>query len=140
MNNIHIIIQARIGSTRLPNKMILKIKNKTIIEIMLDRLKMSKYSKNIIVAIPRNKKNNLLYELLQKKGYNVCLGSEKNVLDRYYKIAKKLKIKNIMRLTGDCPLIDYKICEKLANKFFKEKTFNLDKATPKDIRTKKMVE
>ena len=60
MNDLHIIIQARLNSRRLPNKMLKKIKNKTIIEIMMLRLKKFKYYKNIIIAIPNTKKNNIL--------------------------------------------------------------------------------
>ena len=60
MNDLHIIIQARLNSRRLPNKMLKKIKNKTIIEIMMLRLKKFKYYKNIIIAIPKKKKNNIV--------------------------------------------------------------------------------
>ena len=123
MNNLHIIIQARITSSRFPNKILKKIKNKTIVEIMMLRLKKFKYYKNIIIAIPNTKKNNKLNIFLKKKGFKVERGSEKNVLKRFYNIAKKYKIKNIMRLTSDCPLIDYKICNNLINTFFSK---NLD--------------
>jgi len=121
MNDLHIIIQARLTSRRFPNKMLRKIKNKTIIEIMLLRLKKFKYYKNIIIAIPNTKKNNILNNFLKKKGFNVERGSESNVLTRFYNIAKKYKMKNIMRLTGDCPLIDFKICNNLIKIFFKER-------------------
>jgi Spore coat polysaccharide biosynthesis protein F, CMP-KDO synthetase homolog len=56
MKKTGIIIQARLGSTRLKNKVLKKIYGKTIIEIMLDRLSFSNYQSNIIVAIPNNKK------------------------------------------------------------------------------------
>ena len=60
MNNLHVIIQARITSSRFPNKILKKIKNKTIIEIMMLRLKKFNYYKNIIIAIINTKKNNRL--------------------------------------------------------------------------------
>ena len=88
---------------------------------MIERLKFSKFYKGLIIAIPKNKKNKKLYDFLRSKGLNVQTGDENNVLKRYYSIAKKNKIKNIIRLTSDCPLIDYKIIDKVANKFFKEK-------------------
>ena len=81
------------------------------------RLKKLKYYKNIIIAIPDTKKNNRLNNFLKKKGYNVERGSENNVLLRFYNIAKKYKMKNIMRLTSDCPLIDFKICNNLIKIF-----------------------
>ena len=88
---------------------------------MISRLKLSKFYNSIIVAIPSNKENLKLYKFLKKKGINVQTGKENNVLDRYYQIAKKNKVKNIIRLTSDCPLVDYKIVEKLARSFFKKK-------------------
>ena len=112
MSSAAIILQARITSSRLKNKVLKKINGKTIIEIMISRLKFSRFYNSIIVAIPNNKKNLHLYEFLKKKGINVQKGSENNVLDRYYQIAKKNKIKNIIRLTSDCPLVDYKIVER----------------------------
>ena len=69
MNNLHIIIQARLASSRLPNKILKKIKNKTIIEIMMLRLKKFKYYKNIIIAIPDTKKNDILNNFLKKKRF-----------------------------------------------------------------------
>ena len=68
MERTSIVIQARLGSTRLKNKILKKINGKTIIEIMMDRLSFSKYSKNIILAIPNNKENKNLYFFLKKKG------------------------------------------------------------------------
>ncbi len=121
MNSATIIVQARVTSNRLKNKVLKKINGKTIIEIMISRLKLSKFYKSIIVAIPKNKKNSKLYKFLKKKGINVQTGQENNVLDRYYQIAKKNKIKNIIRLTSDCPLIDYKIIDRLSQRFFKNK-------------------
>ena len=121
MSSAAIILQARITSSRLKNKVLKKINGKTIIEIMISRLKFSRFYNSIIVAIPNNKKNLHLYEFLKKKGINVQKGSENNVLDRYYQIAKKNKIKNIIRLTSDCPLVDYKIVERLSQSFFKKK-------------------
>jgi len=121
MERTSIVIQARLGSTRLKNKILKKINGKTIIEIMMDRLSFSKYSKNIILAIPNNKENKNLYFFLKKKGFNVQIGDEQNVLKRFYTIAKKNNLKNIVRLTSDCPFIDYKIIELMAKKFFKKK-------------------
>ena len=121
MKSVNIIIQARITSNRLKQKVLKKIDGKTIIEIMISRLKFSKFYNSIIFAIPSNKENLKLYKFLKKKGVNVQKGKENNVLDRYYQIAKKNKVKNIIRLTSDCPLIDYKIVERLAHSFFKKK-------------------
>ena len=102
------IVQARIGSTRLPFKVLKKIGRKSVIEILLDRLLESKKTDKVIVAIPK-KNNSVLKKLLIKNKINFFAGSEKNVLERYYKAALKFKGKNIIRITSDCPLIDAKL-------------------------------
>ena len=89
MSAATIILQARITSKRLRNKVLKKIKGKTIIEIMIERLKFSKFYKGLIIAIPKSKKNEKLYDFLRSKGLNVQTGDENNVLKRYYSIAKK---------------------------------------------------
>tara|TARA_X000001036_G_scaffold439845_1_gene492638 strand:- start:6747 stop:7472 length:726 start_codon:yes stop_codon:yes gene_type:complete len=119
--NLFIFIQARLNSKRYPKKIIKKIKNKTFIEIMMSRLKELNKKYQIIFLIPNDKKNDSLNFFLKKKGYKVERGSNNNVLSRFYSAAKKNNAENIMRLTSDCPLIDYKICEKLIKIFFKKK-------------------
>lgn len=120
--NTAILVQARLTSKRLPNKVLLKIKNKTLLEIMYSRLKFSKKFSKIIFIIPNNKKNNKLFFYLRKKKIPVERGHHLDVMKRYYQIAKKNSIDHIMRLTADCPLIDYKICEKILNIYKKKKS------------------
>ena len=119
--DLFIFIQARLDSRRFPNKILKKIKNKTILEIMISRLKFFNSKNNIFFLIPADKKNNFLFKFLKNKGFNVERGINKNVLSRFYSAAKKNNATNIMRLTSDCPLIDYKICKKLIKNYFKKK-------------------
>ena len=77
---------------------------------MLDRLLESKKTDKVIVAIPK-KNNSVLKKLLIKNKIDFFAGSEKNVLERYYKAALKFKGKNIIRITSDCPLIDAKLVD-----------------------------
>jgi spore coat polysaccharide biosynthesis protein SpsF len=106
------IIQARVGSTRLPNKICKTVKGKTMLEFMLDRVKLAKRIDRIIVAIPDTKENDDLAVLCQKCGVLVFRGSENDVLSRYYHAATTYEldtgthIDTIVRLTSDCPLID----------------------------------
>lgn len=109
------IVQARIGSSRLRGKVLKKIKERENIILLLERLSMSKKIDNIVIAIPDTKENDVLNDLLKQYNYNVFRGSENNVLKRYYDCAKKFKISNILRITGDCPLVDPKLVDKLAN-------------------------
>jgi len=108
------IVQARLNSLRLKNKVIKKFLGKTLIEILLERLSYSKYIDETVVAIPRNDEN--LLKILDKK-YNVFKGSENDVLSRYYLAAKKYKADIIVRITGDCPLIDAKLIDEGLKKF-----------------------
>ncbi len=116
---IGLIIQARQTSKRLPNKVLKKIKGHSMIEILLARLIRSKTVNIIIVAIPKNKKNNKLNEHLNSIHANVFRGSEYNVLKRYYDVAKFYNFNSIARITSDCPLINYKILDKGVNFFEK---------------------
>ena len=80
-----IIIQARLGSKRLSNKILRKINNKSILEIIFKRLSKSKKADEIIFAIPNNKENLELKNFLKKKlKAKIFLGPESNVLKRYY--------------------------------------------------------
>ena len=117
-----IIIQARLGSKRLPNKVFKKINNKTILEIIYKRLSKSKKANDIIFAIPNNIENLRLKEFLEKKlKAKVFLGSESDVLKRYYFAAKKFKSNLIVRITSDCPLVDPKIVDDYINILKKNK-------------------
>lgn len=112
-----IIIQARMGSSRLPNKVLKKINGQTLIELLIKRLLGSKLIEDIIFAIPKSSANNILSNHIISKGLKVFKGSENNVLGRYYQCAKKYNVKNIIRITSDCPVSDIKIIEKLIKKF-----------------------
>ena len=116
------IIQARLTSSRFPNKILQKIENKTLIELLISRLKKSKYLDKIVLAIPKNKKNKLLRNKI-KKNIDIFAGSEKDVLDRYFQAAKKFKAKTIVRICGDCPLIDPKVVDKIVN-FYQKNDFD----------------
>ena len=115
--NVTVIIQARFSSTRFPGKILNKIKKKTILEIQIDRLKKSKNISDIIIACTKNPKDKNIIKLCKKKKIKFYIGSEENVLERYYKAAKKYNAKNILRITSDCPLIDPKIIDDLIHKF-----------------------
>jgi glutamate-1-semialdehyde 2,1-aminomutase len=112
------IIQARFNSTRFPGKVVKKINNKTVLEILIKRLFRSEYVSKIIVACSKNKKDLAILNICKKLGINYFTGSEDDVLDRFYKAAKKFKGENIVRITGDCPLIDPKIIDDVISNFF----------------------
>ena len=116
---IGIIVQARLNSSRLPRKVLKKISNNlTTLDVLIHRLKKSKICKYLIFAIPLEDKNTNLDQLLSKYELPIYYGSEKNVLSRYFKAAKKYKLKNIIRITSDCPLIDHKLLDCMITKYF----------------------
>jgi len=119
--NVLAIIQARYNSTRFPGKVIQKIENKTILEILIQRLSKSKYISKIIVACSKNPKDKTILDICKKLGVNYFTGSENDVLDRFYKAAKKYKGANIVRITADCPLLDYQIVDDVISNFFLKK-------------------
>ncbi|MBU3142326.1 cytidylyltransferase domain-containing protein [Clostridium sp. CF012] len=115
------IIQARTGSSRLSGKVLMKIGNRTIVEIIYERLKKcGNVIDDIIFAIPDSDKEKKLEDLLISKGYLYFKGSELNVLERYYKCAKKYKGDIIVRVTCDNPLVDYTVVKELVNVVIKQ--------------------
>jgi glutamate-1-semialdehyde 2,1-aminomutase len=124
------IIQARCESTRFPNKIIEKFKNSTLIEILLSRVKLCKKIDKIIVVTSDDKRNQKLIKILKKNNINYLVGSKNNVLERYYLAAKKYKIKTIIRLTGDNPLIDPFLIDQFVNEFKKNNIDYLADSNP----------
>ena len=111
--NITAIIQARCASTRLPNKVLLQINEKTILQIIQKRLKQSKLIDEIIFAIPKDPKEIKLKKHLIQNKFSIYEGSPTDVLDRYYKAAIKYKSDIIIRITSDCPLVDHEIVDSM---------------------------
>lgn len=109
---LDVIIQARVGSTRLPGKVLKKVLGKTILEHEISRIKRSKKIDKIVLATTVSKKDDPLEEAARKLKVGIYRGSEEDVLDRYYQAALKFELKNIMRITGDCPLVDWNILDK----------------------------
>jgi len=127
------VIQARTGSTRLPNKVLLKAGKNSLLEYEIKRVKQSKFIDKIVVATTVEKKDDIIEKLCKKIKVDCFRGSEKDVLDRYYKCSLRYqKFKNIVRITGDCPLIDPAIIDEVINLFIKNKldyASNVEKET-----------
>ena len=107
-NKFGIIIQARTGSRRLPNKVLFKIGNKTLLDHIIISLKKEKIDKNVIIATSKLKKDFKIIKWCKKNKLKFFSGNHLNVLDRFYKCALKYKLKNIVRLTADNPFVDVK--------------------------------
>ncbi len=128
--SIAIIIQARLGSTRLPEKVLKKINDKSIIELIYKRLSRSKLINHIIVAIPKTKRDDKLAHFLKKKNIKFYRGNESDVLSRFYQTVKKFNLKTIVRITADCPVADPKIVDHFVKLFIKKKVDYLSNCNP----------
>jgi len=114
------IVQARMGSTRFPGKVMKKIMNVSMIELLLMRLSKSSSIDEIVVATPEEPNNKLLIEHVLELGFTVFQGSEDDVLDRYYQAAKNNDADIVVRITGDCPLVDSDLVDTIITKFNEE--------------------
>lgn len=105
--NIGIIMQARMGSTRLPGKILKAFHgDKALIEILLEKLHKVNDAK-VIVATSINENNDPLESFLSEKGELCFRGSENDVLDRFIKAAEFYKVDGIIRICSDNPFLDY---------------------------------
>ncbi len=125
-----IIIQARIGSSRLPGKILRNYKNYNLLKVLIQRLNKSKKVKNIIIATTKQKEDDRVVKFCLDNSLTYFRGSKNNVLNRYYKASRKYKVKNIIRITSDCPLIDPVILDKMILEFKKKKLDYLSNTYP----------
>jgi spore coat polysaccharide biosynthesis protein SpsF len=116
-----IIIQARTGSSRLPGKVLSKIQSKSMIWHVINRVKKVKNVDQIILATSTNFTDKPLVKIAEKENILVFTGSTNDVLDRYYQASLEFNADPIIRITGDCPLIDPKLITKMLDFFQHEK-------------------
>lgn len=106
-----VIIQARLGSTRMPGKTMKEIMGKPLLYYSVKRSSLSKYIDDVIVATTTNSNDDKISEWCEGEGITFYRGSENNVLDRYYQTAKKFNVDKIVRITSDCPFVDPQIID-----------------------------
>lgn len=112
------IIQARTGSTRLPNKVLADIEGKSMLAHIIERVKASSVDK-VIVATTTNPQDEPIVDIAKQYGVDYFLGSEHDVLDRYYNAATRFRADSIVRITADCPLIDPHVIDKIVQAYLK---------------------
>ena len=116
------IIQVRTDSSRLPNKALLPISGIPIIGYMLKRLKYSKLINKIIIATTNQSSDDKLCKYISSLDIDIFRGSKEDVLNRFYNAALEYDPLTIIRLTGDCPLIDPYLVDELINFYYKNKS------------------
>lgn len=109
--NTVIITQARTGSTRLPNKVLMKINDTELLKIHIDRLSKSRLKDKLIVATTISNNDKKIIDCCNKWNVSWFSGSEDDVLDRFYQACKDIKPEWVVRVTSDCPLIDSTIID-----------------------------
>ena len=113
------IIQARMGSTRLPGKVLMDISGKPMLWHLIERLKYAEKVDEIILAIPDTEQNDVLERLAEENNVKFYRGSEEDVLLRDYEAAKKFNCDVVIRITADCPLVEPKVVDDMIIKHLK---------------------
>lgn len=122
------IIQARMGSKRLPKKALKKIAGKTLIEWIKYRLSFCRQVDQIVLSTADTKENDPLTKLAESIGLEYYRGSENDLVSRIYETAKKFKADAVVRITGDCPLVDPGLVDKMI-KVYRKKSPRIDYIT-----------
>ncbi len=115
------ITQARISSSRLPRKVLLKINEKSLLQYHLERAKKSKLVNKWIVATTDENESDLICEIASKLSIDSFKGNLEDVLDRFYQSVKNENPDYIVRITSDCPLIDASIIDDVIKSCIDEK-------------------
>ena len=115
------IIQARMGSTRLPGKVMKDLAGAPMLERVVSRTRRARLLESVLIATSTASADDIIERESQRLGVECFRGSETDVLDRYYRAASSLGTENIARVTSDCPLIDPTIIDMTVAAFHREK-------------------
>jgi spore coat polysaccharide biosynthesis protein SpsF (cytidylyltransferase family) len=120
---ITVMIQARTGSSRLPGKVLSRIENKNMIWHVINRTKKIKSVQQIALITTDKKSDQILLDIAKEEDIIGFTGDEKNVLNRHYQCALKITADPIIRITSDCPVVDFSLVEDMLQFFL---THNYD--------------
>ena len=117
MHDVVAILQARMGSSRLPGKVLMPVMGKPLLWYQVERIRLCAGIREVVLATTTNTEDDSLEEFGRQNQLAVYRGAESDVLDRYRQAAKVHGGEYVMRLTGDCPLIDPIVCQRLIDEF-----------------------
>lgn len=123
--NIVTVIQARVGSSRLPNKIFLPLAGKPLLYRMYERVKLSDTSGTIVIAAPDDPSDDIIAQFCDEINIPVFRGSTNDLLERHYKAGLKFNADAIVKIPSDCPLIDPLVITKVIN-YYKNNTNKFD--------------
>ena len=115
------IIEARMSSTRLPGKVLMEVNNKPLLLHLVERIRKVNRIDNVIIATTTNQNDHHIVEFCKKNNLNFYRGSEDNVMQRVLRSANKFKVGIIVGITGDCPIIDYRLISLCLNTYLNNK-------------------
>ncbi len=118
--DLDIIVQARMGSTRLPGKTLMPMAGKPLLATLFRRLAAARCARRAVLATTESAKDDPIAAWAADNGVFCFRGSEDDVLSRYYHAAKALGSRHVMRVTADCPLVDPATCDELAALYLRE--------------------
>jgi spore coat polysaccharide biosynthesis protein SpsF len=124
------IVQARMGSSRLPGKVLKPVLNEPLLKILLQRLKTVPQIDEIVIATTLNQKDQVIEDLSASLGYVCFRGSETDVLDRFYHAAMQATAGIVIRITADCPLVEPQLISSMLNKFHEHPVDYLSNTMP----------
>lgn len=111
------IIQARMGSTRLPGKVAMKLMGQSVLGHIIRRVRTCRDLDEIIVATTKRPEDDAVVREATRAGATVSRGSEHDVLERYYRAAHHYQVDTVVRITGDCPLHDPELLSGMLTRF-----------------------
>ncbi len=126
------IIQARMGSSRLPGKSLAEIEGRPMLWHVIQRVQRAKLVDRVVVATSSASVDDAIEKMCREEGVRCYRGSENDVLDRYYNAAKAEKAAQVVRITADCPLIDPQVIDRVISRF---QTGDVDYASNAMVRT-----
>jgi len=136
------LIQARMGSTRLPGKVLKDLAGATVLERVVSRVRRCRLVSDVVVATSAEPADDVILNECQRLGTEAFRGSEQDVLDRYYRAAQQAGAEVVVRITSDCPLIDPEVSDKTIQKFLVERpdyaSNALERTYPRGLDTEVM--
>jgi spore coat polysaccharide biosynthesis protein SpsF (cytidylyltransferase family) len=114
-------IEARIASSRLPGKVLLPVLDRPLLQHMIERVQKSGYIEEVVIALPEGSGNDPIIELAKRISVPYYQGSEDDVLSRVVDTVRSRNADILVQLTGDCPLMDYRLIDTCVEKYLENK-------------------
>ena len=118
IKKIPLLLQARMGSSRLPGKILLPVLDKQLLKLTIERINQSKFVEEVILLIPDSSTDDILERFAIDEKIKFFRGNEKNCLDRHYQAAKYFDIDTFSKTTSDCCLIDSRVIDEVIELYF----------------------